>query len=293
MKSAAQRPAPYPSDLRAKGWRFELDQERIAQSDTWALASPFMRPWLLMTWMVAWQQTPCGSLPNCDELIAARIGMEVDQFVSNRKILLRGWWLADDGRMYHDVIAEQVIGMLENKRTERERKAAYRDRMAALEAAKKAEEQTNLSKGVPRQSRGTSTGVPRQSRGCDATGTGTGTVLNTYGAQTAPDRRPDCPHQAIIDLYHETLLTAPKVKRWTETRARLLRARWNEDPKRQDLGWWKRFFEYVGESDFLMGRLPANGRAPFEASLDWLIKSENLVKVIEGRYENRTAEVSA
>ena len=91
MTAATVRPAPYPSDLRAKGWRFALDYERIVQSDTWALASPSMRPWLLMTWMVAWQQTPCGSLSNSDELNAARIGMEVDQFVSNRKILLRGW----------------------------------------------------------------------------------------------------------------------------------------------------------------------------------------------------------
>ena len=287
MKSATQRPAPYPSDLRAKGWRFELDQERIAQSDTWALASPFMRPWLLMTWMVAWQQTPCGSLPNSDELVAARIGMEVDQFVSNRKILLRGWWLADDGRLYHDVIAEQVIGMLENKRTERDRKAAYRLRMAALEEEKQTQMVANLSQVVPSMSHGTTTSVPRQSHGCDATGTGTGTVLNTYVDQAAPNRQPNCPHQEIINLFHETLPTAPTVKVWTETRSKLLRARWNEARKRQKLDWWKSLFEYVGRSDFLMGRIdPVPGRKSFMVSLDWLIKQENLVKVIEGKYQN-------
>lgn len=35
--------APYPCDTRAKGWRFELDHERIRQSDTWALAPPEIR----------------------------------------------------------------------------------------------------------------------------------------------------------------------------------------------------------------------------------------------------------
>ncbi len=116
---------------------------------------------------------------------------------------------------------------------------------------------------------------------------------NIYVDQASPDRRPNCPHQAIIALYHETLPTAPRVKKWTETRARLMRARWNEDPKQQSLEWWKRFFVYVGESDFLMGRATANGRAPFEVSLDWLVKSDNLAKVVEGRYENRSYEVSA
>jgi hypothetical protein len=43
----------------------------------------------------------------------------------------------------------------------------------------------------------------------------------------------------------------------------------------------------VAASDFLCGRTtPSNGRKVFEVSLDWLCKSENLVKVVEGAYEN-------
>lgn len=38
------RTAPYPSDTRPKGWRFELDYERIEASDTWALAPAEVRP---------------------------------------------------------------------------------------------------------------------------------------------------------------------------------------------------------------------------------------------------------
>lgn len=77
---------PYPVDTRAKGWRFELDTERIEQSDTWALATPVQRAWLLRLWMVAWQQTPCGSLPNNDALVAARLGMSSGEFEQHPRV---------------------------------------------------------------------------------------------------------------------------------------------------------------------------------------------------------------
>lgn len=79
------------------------------QSDTWALASPDVRPWLLMLWTVAWQQVPCGSMPSSDELIAARLGMKPAAFKKHKDVLMRGWTLADDGRLYHDTISERVL----------------------------------------------------------------------------------------------------------------------------------------------------------------------------------------
>lgn len=174
-------PAPYPSDTRAKGWRFELDHERIRQSDTWALAAPEIRPWLLMLWMTAWEQTPCGSLPQDDELIAARIGMPLDQFRAAKPRLLRGWWLADDGRLYHDTLAERVLEMIERRDGERSRKAEYRERKKAELAEAERKQRGNRpgpSLGSPDLSHGTDKGLTRDSGGSDATGTGTGTGLN-------------------------------------------------------------------------------------------------------------------
>ncbi|WP_260426976.1 hypothetical protein [Burkholderia cenocepacia] len=156
---------PYPPDTRAKGWRFELDYERIRQSDTWALATPEIRPWLLMLWMTAWEQAPCGSLPDDDELIAARIGMDLEHFQSVKKRLLRGWWVADDGRLYHNTMVERVQEMLATRDKERNRKSEWRDR-------KKAEKQ---SEEVPDMSHGTTPGQTWESHGSDDTGTGTGT----------------------------------------------------------------------------------------------------------------------
>lgn len=161
------RPAPYPADTRAKGWRFELDMERARQSDTWAITSPDARPWLLMLWATAWEQTPCGSLPSDDELIAARIGMPAKLFAKHRALLLRKWWVADDGRLYHDVLVQRVMEMMKTRRSESDRKAAAR----ARDAARLADGVPQESGGVPVLSRGTDAGLPQES----GTGTGTGT----------------------------------------------------------------------------------------------------------------------
>lgn len=118
--------------------------------------------------------------------------------------------------------------------------------------------------------------------------------MNTDEAEGARPSAPEhCPHQQIIDLYHELLPSARQVKVWTPSRQQALRSRWRENPNRQKLDWWRRFFSYVGQSDFLMGRVSSPGRKPFEVSLEWLIKADNMAKVIEGAYENTEAESTA
>lgn len=119
-------PAPYPADTRAKGWRFELDYQRIEQSATWALAGPEARPWLLMLWLTAWRQTPCGSFEADETVIAARIGMPPKTWPKFRTVLMRGWVKADDGRLYHQTMTELVLEMMAKRRSEADRKAAQR-----------------------------------------------------------------------------------------------------------------------------------------------------------------------
>lgn len=99
---------------------------------------------------------------------------------------------------------------------------------------------------------------------------------------------PDCPHAEIVALYHEILPELRQVRTWTTSRQSLLRARWREDASRQDLDWWRRFFTYVRECPFLMGdSASTDGRDPFTADLEWLIRPQNLPKVVEGRYQRR------
>lgn len=154
---------PYPADTRAKGWRFELDHERVRQSDTWALTPATHRPWLLMLWMVAWEQTPCGSLPDDDELICARLEMDVDTFAKAKRFLLRSWRKAEDGRLYHPVLIERVLEMLERKEKDRTRKALYRDRMDALRQGGAAMSRGTGADGRVGDDTGTSTGTSTSS----------------------------------------------------------------------------------------------------------------------------------
>lgn len=163
------RPAPYPADTRAKGWRFELDYERIEQSATWGLTTlkPDARPWLLMTWYTAWKQTPCGSMPADPEVFAGLIGASDATFAKHRKVLLRGWWLADDGLLYHDTLVQRVLEMLKQRRGDASRQAANR--------AKKAAELQADSTKQPPVSRVTPSGVQGES----STGTGTSTGIHT------------------------------------------------------------------------------------------------------------------
>lgn len=104
------------------------------------------------------------------------------------------------------------------------------------------------------------------------------------------EKRNDCPHSEIVNLYHETLPSLPKVVVWNDKRKALLRQRWVEDINRQSLGWWRNYFLLVSRSDFLTGQVEnLKGGSPFLASLEWLIKPSNIVKVLEGNYNNRKA----
>lgn len=96
--------------------------------------------------------------------------------------------------------------------------------------------------------------------------------------------KPPCPYEAIRDLYHETLPELRQCRSLTETRKGYLRQRWNDWPG-PDLDRWRKYFSYIRESDFLMGRkVGSDGRPPFDADLEWLTRTNNTAKIREGKY---------
>ncbi|WAL80972.1 hypothetical protein OYT13_13925 [Pandoraea sp. XJJ-1] len=101
--------------------------------------------------------------------------------------------------------------------------------------------------------------------------------------------KPSCPHQQIIALYHELLPANPLIRDWTPARAAHLRTRWAEDDKRQKLEWWRRFFAYIADSEFLTGRSTGKSGKPFTPGLDWIVKAENFAKIREGRFHDQEA----
>jgi len=96
-----------------------------------------------------------------------------------------------------------------------------------------------------------------------------------------------CPHAEIVAAYHDALPANPRMKVWNGKREAALRSRWREDPKRQSLDYWRRFFAHVAASPFLTGQVAGTNGRPFLPGLDWLVLPENFAKVIEGRYHDR------
>ena len=152
--------APYPSTLRAKGFTLSIDWELIEQSDTWVICPVNLRPWLLMIWTRSWVSAPAGSYTADDEAIAARIGMPLREFQVNRDYLMRGWYRANDGRLYHPFVSKLVLDMAGKREKDRKRVSEWR-------ALKNQQVSGNVTRNEQERAREYDTGT--------GTGTGTGT----------------------------------------------------------------------------------------------------------------------
>ena len=106
---------------------------------------------------------------------------------------------------------------------------------------------------------------------------------NNHIKNIVDDKTVNCPYSEIIKVYNEILITLPRVKELTSKRKSVLLVRWKENKDRQNIEWWAKLFRFIDKSDFLTGR---NG-AWMSCSFDWIIKSDNLVKIIEGNYDNK------
>jgi hypothetical protein len=114
------------------------------------------------------------------------------------------------------------------------------------------------------------------------------------GEPAVKDGLPDCQHQTVIDLYHQHLPTLRKVEVWNAARQGYLRQRWREvaaelaQEKQVEandvLGWWADFFQHIGKSKFLTGKVNSRDGRAFLADLEWIIKPTNFAKIIEGKY---------
>jgi hypothetical protein len=99
-----------------------------------------------------------------------------------------------------------------------------------------------------------------------------------------PDR---IPYQKIVDAFNEICTSLTKVKGLTEGRKSAIKARYKD--LNYSLDKVKEYFTQVQKSDFLTGKVEREGKRPFKATFDWVIKSANYVKIIEGNYENKEA----
>lgn len=106
-----------------------------------------------------------------------------------------------------------------------------------------------------------------------------------------------CPFEQIRGLYAELLPELPSIKVWTTRRQAATKSRWDEMAKARSwasvadgLAWFRKFFEAVAASDFLMGKGERKaGHEGWRCDFDFLTSIKGFVGVIEGKYVNREA----
>jgi phage replication O-like protein O len=90
------------------------------------------------------------------------------------------------------------------------------------------------------------------------------------------------PYQKIIDTYNQNRNKMPAVKILSDNRKNTIRLRY----KKYGLDQLTTLFEKAGKSDFLNG----DNDRKWVANIDWLLKEANMVKVLEGNYDNKVKE---
>jgi hypothetical protein len=87
------------------------------------------------------------------------------------------------------------------------------------------------------------------------------------------------PYQEILDCYHAVCRSLPRVMKLTEARKKAVCAVWQAGHRLEEL---RQAFQKAESSDFLRG----GGPRSWQAGFDWLMKEGNLVKLLEGQYDN-------
>jgi hypothetical protein len=301
---AEDLPAPLvPSDVDLRRFpSMPLDVRRLRDSKfAAAVDGESFRAGVLL-WAAAWHERPAGSLPNDDVELAqlAGFGRAVSEWQKVREGALYGWRRCSDNRLYHEFLAGVALDSWERKlaqlaRTRAATDAHARKRSAGLKQSD-VDDKRNEGRDDDRNEGRDDDRNDDQRKGIEQKGMERngkeGERVNPAGKPA--NACPPCPHERIIEAYHEILPMLPRVRVWNEPRQRLLRARWRERFERGrfadvdgGVAWSRGFFEHVKRSRFLTGQAEGrSGRSPFVANLEWLLRQDHFANVIEGMYHD-------
>lgn len=122
-----------PPDCDLQDFPFmPLHVARLRDSDLAGEECPEACWYALLLWAASWHQLPAGSLPDNEAVLTKLIGLgrDVRTFRKHRDGAMRGFIKCDDGRLYHPVVAEQVLEAWERKRQQR-----WRSELARIKKA--------------------------------------------------------------------------------------------------------------------------------------------------------------
>lgn len=299
-----------------------IDVSRLKNSDTWILAeqNPMIAYAAMNLWLAAWHQTPAASLPANDHILARHACLSAEKWLEVKESVISGWTLCRDGRYYHKVVAEKALeavvdryraalGGLGGKRADidneglgrREQESKIlRERIAlAMSALQKIHPSSRVFKvsrnkrpdnkkgGKPARQTSDSTSNERGASE-DAQPSLFGDDLPDASSGERKGPRP-CPVTEIVNLYNRTLTTCTKAFTTDDTIKDKIRARWKEDPERQNMWFWFQYFNYIDQCcDKLTRRAPmGKDGKPFQAPAHWFFEKSNFPKILGGAYEDQ------
>ena len=95
------------------------------------------------------------------------------------------------------------------------------------------------------------------------------------------DKQKTCQYEKIKSEYNRILVERPQVEILSDGRKTKLRSIWNMNKDFQTVQFWTDFFEYVKQSDFLMGRSNSDYKG---CDFDFLLQKSKFIKTYEGGY---------
>jgi hypothetical protein len=122
-----------PPDCDLQDFPFmPLHVARLRDSDLAAEEAPEACWYAVLLWAASWHQIPAGSLPDNDAVLTKLIGLgrDVRTFRKHKAGAMRGFVLCDDGRLYHPIVAEQVLESWRRKLEQRWRTECARVKKA-------------------------------------------------------------------------------------------------------------------------------------------------------------------
>ena len=99
------------------------------------------------------------------------------------------------------------------------------------------------------------------------------------GKESEGEVREKINYQQIVDLYHDTCVSFPRLRSLSDNRKKAIRARL----KTYNMEDFRLLFEKAEASSFLKGKNPRNWSADF----DWLITDKYMAKTLDGCYDDR------
>ena len=184
--------------------------------------------------------------------------------------------IMEDGTLYMTEVEKMIGACTQDEHTRestRLRVARYRERQkqALLEEPK------NTQKNKNRYSNATCNGEIELEIEKEL-------YLNDISKDISFVKTPPIPYKEIVDEYNSICAGLPKVTIISDKRKKAIKSLCeNKDIGRSGISM---AFSRAMESDFLKG----DNKSGWKANFDWILKPANIVKILEGNYDNKTGK---